>query len=103
MMKTRPINLEQKMLLYLLQDPEILCISVTGISGRGKTLICSDYALAEIKKVITTDLHIPNLLFQLMKVNIWDTTKVDWTINYCRIYNLYFPALNIYTKMKFTN
>ena len=31
-----------------------------------------------------------------MKVNIWDTTKVDWTINYCRIYNLYFPALNIY-------
>lgn len=50
MMKTRPINLEQKMLLYLLQDPEILCISVTGISGRGKTLICSDYALAEIKK-----------------------------------------------------
>ena len=49
-MKSRPVNLEQKMFLYLLQDPEILCITVTGISGKGKTLVGCDYAFSEIEK-----------------------------------------------------
>lgn len=49
-MKVRPANLEQKMLLYLLQDPEILCVTVTGISGKGKTLISCDYAFSEVEK-----------------------------------------------------
>ena len=35
-MKTKPINLEQKMFLYLLQDEDIKCVTVTGISGKGK-------------------------------------------------------------------
>lgn len=49
-MKTRPLNLEQKMFLYLLQDPDIKCVTVTGISGKGKTLLSCDYAFAEIEK-----------------------------------------------------
>ncbi len=49
-MRTRPINLEQKMMLYLLQDPEILCVSVTGMSGRGKSLVCTDFAFTEVDK-----------------------------------------------------
>jgi PhoH-like ATPase len=49
-MKVRPVNLEQKMLLYLLQDPDIKCITVTGISGKGKTLVSCDYAFSEIEK-----------------------------------------------------
>lgn len=49
-MKTKPANLEQKMLLYLLQDPEILCVTITGISGKGKTLLSCDYAFSEIEK-----------------------------------------------------
>ena len=49
-METRPANLEQKMFMYLLQDPDIICVTVTGISGKGKTLLSCDYAFAEIEK-----------------------------------------------------
>lgn len=49
-MKTKPVNLEQKMFLYLLQDPDILCVTVCGISGKGKTLLSCDYALSQVKK-----------------------------------------------------
>lgn len=49
-MKVRPANLEQKMFLYLLQDPDIICVTVTGISGKGKTLLSCDYAFSEIEK-----------------------------------------------------
>lgn len=49
-MKTKPVNLEQKMFLYLLQDPDILCVTVAGISGKGKTLLSCDYALSQVKK-----------------------------------------------------
>lgn len=49
-MNTRPANLEQKMFMYLLQDPEIICVTVTGISGKGKTLLSCDYAFSEIEK-----------------------------------------------------
>ncbi len=49
-MKTKPVNLEQKMFLYLLQDPDILCVTVSGISGKGKTLLSCDYALSQVKK-----------------------------------------------------
>ena len=47
-MKTKPQNLEQRMFLYLLNDPDIKCISVTGVSGRGKTLLSTDFALASV-------------------------------------------------------
>lgn len=49
-MKTKPVNLEQKMFLYLLQDPDILCVTVTGISGKGKTLLSCDYALSQVER-----------------------------------------------------
>lgn len=44
--KVRPINLEQKMLMYLLLDEDIKCVTVTGVSGKGKSLLCVDYSLA---------------------------------------------------------
>jgi PhoH-like ATPase len=49
-MKTRALNIEQKMFLYLLQDPEVLCVSVVGTSGRGKTLLAVDVALANVQR-----------------------------------------------------
>lgn len=49
-MKIKPNNLEQKMFLYLLQDDDIKCVSVTGVSGKGKTLISCDYALSMVEK-----------------------------------------------------
>lgn len=48
-MKTKPLNLEQKMLLYLLNDPDILCVTVTGVSGKGKSLLATDYALSRVE------------------------------------------------------
>lgn len=51
-LKTRPINLEQKMLMYLLLDDDIKCVSVTGVSGKGKSLLCVDYALSSVNKNI---------------------------------------------------
>lgn len=41
-------NLEQKMLLYLLLDEDIRCVTVTGISGKGKTIVTTDVALAAL-------------------------------------------------------
>jgi len=46
--KVNPVNLEQKMLLYLLLDEDIKCVTVTGISGKGKSLLSIDYALASV-------------------------------------------------------
>lgn len=47
-MKTRPINLEQKMFLYLLMDEDITCVTCTGVSGKGKSLIAIDYSLTSV-------------------------------------------------------
>jgi PhoH-like ATPase len=47
-MKLRPLNLEQKMLLYLLLDDEITCVSATGVSGKGKSLLAIDFALSTV-------------------------------------------------------
>lgn len=47
-MKTKPLNLEQKMFLYLLQDPDIICVSAIGVSGKGKSLLSIDYALSQV-------------------------------------------------------
>lgn len=46
--KVKPMNLEQKMFLYLLLDEDIKCITSTGVSGKGKSLLSIDYALASI-------------------------------------------------------
>lgn len=46
--KVNPINLEQKMLMYLLLDEDIKCVTVTGVSGKGKSLLSIDYALASV-------------------------------------------------------
>jgi PhoH-like ATPase len=47
-LKLRPANLEQKMLMYLLLDEDIKCVSATGLSGKGKSLLSVDYALSTI-------------------------------------------------------
>jgi len=47
-LKLRPLNLEQKMFLYLLQDKDITCVSAVGQSGKGKSLMAVDYALATV-------------------------------------------------------
>ena len=44
-MKLKPLNLEQKMFLYLLLDPSITCVSATGTSGKGKSLMAVDASL----------------------------------------------------------
>lgn len=41
----KPEGLEQKMLKILLLDETIKCVTVTGVSGKGKTLISTDFAL----------------------------------------------------------
>ena len=46
--KTKPLNLEQKMLMYLLLDEDIKCVTITGVSGKGKSLLSIDYALTSI-------------------------------------------------------
>lgn len=48
--KLKPLNLEQKMLLYLLHDPEVKCVTATGLSGKGKSLLTIDYALASVSE-----------------------------------------------------
>lgn len=45
--KVTPLNLEQKLLAYLLMDESITCVSVTGVSGKGKSLMAVDYALSQ--------------------------------------------------------
>lgn len=47
-MKLKPINLEQKMFLYLLWDKDISCVTCTGVSGKGKSLLAIDYALSSV-------------------------------------------------------
>lgn len=46
--KLKPINLEQKMFLYLLLDNDIKCVTATGVSGKGKSLLSIDYAISSI-------------------------------------------------------
>lgn len=48
-MKLTPLNLEQKMLLYLMLDKEITCVTATGKSGKGKSLMAVDFALASVQ------------------------------------------------------
>lgn len=48
--KITPINLEQKMFLYLLHDEDIKCITVIGTSGKGKSLLAIDYAINKVCK-----------------------------------------------------
>lgn len=61
-----PQNTEQKMLLYLLMDDEISCVSCCGTSGKGKTLLSVDYGISNVfdkkydkflftKSIIATD------------------------------------------------
>jgi PhoH-like ATPase len=49
-LKLRPLNLEQKMFMYLLLDKEITCVTATGVSGKGKSLLAIDYALSTIQQ-----------------------------------------------------
>lgn len=56
-MKLRPRNLEQKMFLYLLLDPDVLCVSVVGTAGRGKTLLPVDYSFASIENKLFNKLY----------------------------------------------
>ncbi|PLS19723.1 phosphate starvation-inducible protein PhoH [Bacillus sp. M6-12] len=56
-MKLRPRNLEQKMFLYLLLDPEVLCVSALGTAGRGKTLLPVDYAFSSIDNKLANKLY----------------------------------------------
>ncbi|MDF2879467.1 MAG: hypothetical protein K0R54_24 [Clostridiaceae bacterium] len=48
-LKLKPINLEQKMFMYLLLDNDIKCVTCSGVSGKGKSLLAVDYALEAIK------------------------------------------------------
>jgi PhoH-like ATPase len=47
-LKVAPMNLEQKMLMYLLHDDSIPCVTVTGKSGKGKSLHTVDFGLASV-------------------------------------------------------
>lgn len=50
-MKTKPLNLEQKMLLYLLhmlKTGELKALSIVGGAGRGKTLQAIDFGLSSV-------------------------------------------------------
>lgn len=47
-LKLKPLSLEQKMLLYLLLDEDIKCVTIAGKSGKGKTLLSVDVALASV-------------------------------------------------------
>jgi len=47
-LKLKPLNLEQKMLMYLALDDDIPCVSVMGASGKGKSLMLIDTALASV-------------------------------------------------------
>ena len=47
-LKVKPMNLEQKMFLYLLLDKDITGVTATGISGKGKSLQAIDYGLANV-------------------------------------------------------
>lgn len=48
-LRLTPLNLEQKMLLYLMLDKDITCVTATGKSGKGKSLLAVDYALASVQ------------------------------------------------------
>lgn len=67
-LKMKPLTLEQKMMMYLLLDDSISCVSIEGASGKGKTLLSVDFALAMVfskqfnqfmytKSVIAVDKH----------------------------------------------
>lgn len=43
--KTKPLNLEQKMMMHLLLDEDISCVTITGMSGKGKSLLPIDVGL----------------------------------------------------------
>lgn len=47
-LKVKPMNLEQKMFLYLLTDKDVTAVTATGISGKGKSLQAIDFALANV-------------------------------------------------------
>lgn len=49
-LQLRPLNLEQKMLMYLLLDDDIKCVTVTGVSGKGKSIMAIDYALSFVNQ-----------------------------------------------------
>ncbi|MBP1308725.1 PhoH-like ATPase [Paenibacillus sp. 1182] len=48
-LKLTPLNLEQKMLMYLMLDKSITCVTATGKSGKGKSLLAVDYALGAVQ------------------------------------------------------
>lgn len=48
-LKLRPQNLEQKMFVYLMLDDDIKCVTATGVSGKGKSLLAVDYSLSTIE------------------------------------------------------
>ncbi|MFF2531525.1 PhoH family protein [Brevibacillus sp. NPDC058079] len=48
-LKLTPLNLEQQMLLYLMLDKSITCVTATGTSGKGKSLMAVDYALGSVQ------------------------------------------------------
>ena len=48
-LKLTPLNLEQKMLVYLMLDKDITCVTATGKSGKGKSLLAVDFALASVQ------------------------------------------------------
>lgn len=47
-LRLKPLNLEQKMLMYLLLDETISCVTVMGTSGKGKSLLSIDYAIGSV-------------------------------------------------------
>lgn len=47
-LKVKPLNLEQKMFLYLLTDDDITCVTAVGASGKGKSLQAIDFSLANV-------------------------------------------------------
>lgn len=50
--KLKPLNLEQKMLMYLLMDDDIKCVTATGVSGKSKSIMPIDYALSSVINLI---------------------------------------------------
>lgn len=47
-LKVKPLNLEQKMFLYLLTDDDITCVTAVGASGKGKSLQAVDFSIANV-------------------------------------------------------
>lgn len=91
--KTKPMNLEQKLFLYLLNDEEIRCVTATGVSGKGKSLLAVDFALSRIEsndfhKLLYTKPIIPldkNEYLGYMKGDMHDKMKPHLQPLYCSI------------------